>query len=228
MRALLTDGAGTLLSLAEPPRRVYARIAQGHGLAVPPGLDLRLQQVMAERRPPLLDGVRLEAVPALEEEDWRRIVRLTLGDEAADGAVFRSLTEHYAARDAWRVEPGAAAALDRIRARGIGVGLVTNMDATLADLLRAFDLERRIDAVCSPSTVGLAKPDPRIFHEALAALDVPPEDALYLGDRERDCLEGARRAGLRTIRYDPNGDRSRADVLIEWAALPSRVGVENA
>ncbi len=227
MRALLTDGAGTLLTLAEPPWRVYARIAQSHGLPVPPGLDLRLRQVMAERRPPPLEGVRLEAVPALEEEDWRRIVRFALGDEAADGVVFRALNEHYASRDAWRVEPGAKAALDRVRVRGIRVGLVTNMDATLADLLRAFDLERRIDAVLSPSTVGLAKPDPRIFHEALEALAVRPEDALYLGDRERDCLEGARRAGLRTIRYDPKGDRSRADVLVEWAALPSRVGVEN-
>ncbi len=227
MRALLTDGAGTLLTLAEPPWRVYARIAQSHGLPVPPGLDLRLRQVMAERRPPPLEGVRLEAVPALEEEDWRRIVRFALGDEAADGVVFRALNEHYAARDAWRMEPGAEAALDRVRMHGIRVGLVTNMDATLADLLRAFDLERRIDAVLSPSTVGLAKPDPRIFHEALEALAVRPEDALYLGDRERDCLEGARRAGLRTIRYDPNGDRSRADVLVEWATLPSRVGVEN-
>jgi hypothetical protein len=66
VRALLVDGAGTLLNLAEPTWRVYARIAEAHGLAVSPGLAARIAGAMAERRPPPLGDVPLEAVPALE------------------------------------------------------------------------------------------------------------------------------------------------------------------
>jgi HAD superfamily hydrolase (TIGR01509 family) len=228
VRALLVDGAGTLLNLAEPTWRVYARIAEAHGLAVSPGLAARIAGAMAERRPPPLEDVPLEAVPALEREGWREIVRLSLGDEAVEGPVFEALLEHYAMPGAWCVEPGAPEALDRVRAHGISCALVTNMDARLSGILRGLDLERRFDAVASPSTVGRTKPDPRIFLETLKRVGAEPAHAIYIGDRETDCLDAARRAGLKTIRYDPTGDPSRTDVLVDWSVLPARVGVENA
>jgi FMN phosphatase YigB (HAD superfamily) len=50
-----------------------------------------------------------------------------------------------------------------------------------------------------------------------------PGEAIYIGDREENCLDAARRAGLRTIRYDPGGDPSQPDVLASWSALPDRI-----
>jgi putative hydrolase of the HAD superfamily len=50
--------------------------------------------------------------------------------------------------------------------------------------------------------VGVVKPDPRIYLNAIEQLGVKPEDALYIGDGGDDELAGAQRAGLRAARAD--------------------------
>jgi putative hydrolase of the HAD superfamily len=45
--------------------------------------------------------------------------------------------------------------------------------------------------------VGVVKPDPGIYLNAIEQLGVKPEDALYVGDGGDDELAGAERAGLR-------------------------------
>ena len=50
-----------------------------------------------------------------------------------------------------------------------------------------------------PADVGAAKPDRRIFALALARLDVPASEALYVGDDEDRDVAGARAAGLEAI-----------------------------
>ena len=46
---------------------------------------------------------------------------------------------------------------------------------------------------------GCAKPDPRIFLAACAALGVAPQQAVYVGDDRRIDVLGARQAGLRSV-----------------------------
>jgi putative hydrolase of the HAD superfamily len=46
--------------------------------------------------------------------------------------------------------------------------------------------------------LGLAKPDPEIFHVAAARLGQPPEAGLFIDDNPA-YADGARRAGLRAI-----------------------------
>ncbi len=70
-----------------------------------------------------------------------------------------------------------------------------------------------------PSTCGLAKPDARIFGAALEALHVAPGDALYIGDREHDCVAAARAAGLAARRFDPRGDARDPGLLVSWKEL---------
>jgi putative hydrolase of the HAD superfamily len=224
LRAVLFDGAGTLLHLSEPVSRVYRRAAQRHGIARPPeDLDDRARDAMRRLRTAPPEGVPLSRVPEIEKEGWRAVVRAVLGPDSGDGPVFEMLWGYYGTTAAWSVASGAAEALDRLRALGLRTGLVSNMDARLPRLLDAFDLARRLDVVAIPSTVGLAKPDRRAFHAALTRLNVPPLQALYIGDQEADCVEAARRAGLRSIRYDPHADPRRSDVIVSFRDLAGRI-----
>lgn len=226
-RAVLIDGAGTLLHLAEPVAAVYLRTAERYRLTVDPqSLDARARDAIRRLRPPPPEGVPLSRIPRIEREAWRAVVRAVLGAGASHGEAFDSLWRYYATPAAWNVAPGAARALDRVRDAGIRTALVSNMDARLPALLEAFDLRRRLDVVAIPSTVGLAKPDLRIFHAVLGRLNVPAIEAIYIGDREAECLEAARRAGLRCLRYDPRGDPARSDVLVSFADLPRWLGTE--
>ena len=59
-------------------------------------------------------------------------------------------------------------------------------------------LDGVIDAVYASHDLGVRKPDPAFFERLLAAEDVPPEQVLFVDDRESN-VAAARDAGLRAI-----------------------------
>ena len=61
-------------------------------------------------------------------------------------------------------------------------------------------LERWFDVVIVSCEVGVAKPDPGIFHMCLTRLEVEPCQALLVDDRIEN-VEGAARLGLRTFHF---------------------------
>jgi len=56
--------------------------------------------------------------------------------------------------------------------------------------------------VVTSERAGFAKPDPRIVHAALAALQVTGEQALYVGDDLHTDLGAASAAGVRFVWID--------------------------
>lgn len=50
--------------------------------------------------------------------------------------------------------------------------------------------------------VGHAKPRPEPFQATIAALALPPEQILHVGDNERTDIRGALNAGMRAVRID--------------------------
>jgi putative hydrolase of the HAD superfamily len=65
--------------------------------------------------------------------------------------------------------------------------------------LRALRLESFFDAIVSSSDYGFRKPDPRLFHLALAMLDVPPSEAAFIGNSYRTDLIGAKDADFAVV-----------------------------
>ena len=55
------------------------------------------------------------------------------------------------------------------------------------------------------SVFGAEKPDPAIFLAALEALDVAPDEALYVGDLYDVDVIGARAAGMDAVLLTPGG-----------------------
>ena len=49
---------------------------------------------------------------------------------------------------------------------------------------------------------GYEKPEPEIFHAALSAAAVPPEEAIHVGDSLRDDVAGAQAVGIRAVHLD--------------------------
>ena len=69
-----------------------------------------------------------------------------------------------------------------------------------------------VGTLIDSGAVGVEKPDPRIFHLALDALDADPARTAYVGDMPRFDVVGANRAGLRPLLMDPYGFQHRIDV----------------
>ena len=70
-------------------------------------------------------------------------------------------------------------------------------------------LGRYFDHLSVSALSGYAKPDPRLFREALEALGVSPEEAVHVGDAEADLL-GAEAVGMRALLFDPLGENPKA------------------
>ena len=155
IRAVCFDAAGTLLHLAEPVARTYARVALAHGVAVD-------AQTIARRFPDAFavawSGPRMHGDG---RPFWRHVVTTCTGSD--DTGLFEALYAHYAAPAAWRVEPGTVDALVQLRAWGCGVALLSNWDTRLGPLLDALDLSMHFDFIGVSGALGVEKPDARAF-----------------------------------------------------------------
>lgn len=116
------------------------------------------------------------------------------------------------------LDPHARDVIDRLRAAGLKVGLISNtfippyaIDHHLArlGLLDLFD-ERLYSA-----EIGLKKPSLSLFRRAVAALRVPPAAAWHVGDDLLADVLGARRAGLTAVLRLPPGRRVRGWWLVK-------------
>lgn len=82
----------------------------------------------------------------------------------------------------------------------IKLGLITNgLPTAQNDKLMLAGLHGRFGTVAVSGAVGVGKPDPELFRAALRVLGVQPKDAVVVGDRLERDIEGARRAGIRSV-----------------------------
>lgn len=133
-------------------------------------------------------------------------VAATLGLDAQAGrALATAAADEHRRRPGglWNdVDPEAGAVLTRLAAAGLRLGVVSNADGRVEEQLRGFGLRQHFAVVVDSHTVGVAKPDPRIFGAALQAMGAVPGEALYLGDIYAVDVRGAQACGLAAALYD--------------------------
>ena len=111
---------------------------------------------------------------------------------------YKRFVEYYSANIAHGSAPfpGLLRLLDRLKAEGFGMGVCTNkLERLSVQLLEALDLTKYFGSVVGPDTLGIAKPDPRPFFEAVNRLELDNPRAVMVGDSETDILT-ARNAGV--------------------------------
>jgi len=136
------------------------------------------------------------------------------------------------ARAAWRVFDDVTPCLAALGDRAIGIITNGEEDAQRAKLI-ALGLDDIDPVVCS-GTVGVAKPEARIFRIACEAAGVAPRHACYVGDRLGTDAIGAARAGLTGVWIDRAGRATAAElaeaadegvvVIRSLADLPAALG----
>ena len=97
-------------------------------------------------------------------------------------------------------DPLVVAAVERLRARGVRLAVVTNgSSSNQRQKLARSGVEHLLDAVIVSGELGISKPDPEIFARALAAIGAKAEDTLFVGDDPRRDIVGAGDVGIRTV-----------------------------
>lgn len=199
IRAILLDAAGTLIRPIEPVAEVYARYFAAAEWPVEAGrLSGAFRSVFGGAGDPSYgdfpDG------DSAERAWWRNVVMATarrVGVEMPGDALercFTGLFEHYASGEAWAVFPDVRPQLERWRANGFQLAVVSNFDRRLHRILEELDLASGFGAVVCSADARARKPDPAIFRQALERLDVSPAEVVHIGDCP--VADGGGAAGL--------------------------------
>jgi putative hydrolase of the HAD superfamily len=149
------------------------------------------------------------------QEQRRRRIREFLGPALSDQAADELFTVYLVNYEASLAPfPDALPCLDALRERQLGIISNNGSDATWHKLER-MRLADRFAVVVTPDTIGVSKPDRRIFEAACARLDVSPSGAAFVGDKLTTDARAAADAGLTGVWLNrQREDESDSDGLI--------------
>jgi putative hydrolase of the HAD superfamily len=116
-------------------------------------------------------------------------------------------------------------AMEQLRARGLTIGLITNMDGKGSDIVDDLGLSDHIDLAVTSGETGATKPSSTIFRAALAKAGAEPDEAMHVGDQPSSDIEGALGVGMGAVLLDRDRNHPgytacpRIESLVELAAL---------
>jgi putative hydrolase of the HAD superfamily len=214
-RAVLLDAYGTLIRLDRPVDRLRDSLAARLGVDVPHGhAQAAIRAEIAHYAAHCssagdrasLDRLRAECAAILFDQ---------LGLRAGSDQALAVLSDAIALR----AYPESIPALALLHGHGLAIGVVSNGDCSLAGALAEAGLA--VEVVVDSATAGAAKPDPRIFQEALRRLQLEPSQALHVGDTPETDGAGARAAGIDAMIIDRT--RRQAGTIASLLELESFV-----
>jgi putative hydrolase of the HAD superfamily len=202
VRAVLLDALGTLVELKPPAPRLRRLLRES-------GFEVTEEQAAAG----FMAEISYYLDHHLDGSDRERLERLR--DRCAD-EMLRALDvpglDHATARRAmlgaleFTAYPDVLPTLEELRERGLRLVIASNWDCSLPDWLRPTGILELVDGVVTSAEVGAAKPSPRVFERALGVAGVEPSEALHVGDKVDNDVEGAAAAGVRGVLLQREGD----------------------
>lgn len=121
---------------------------------------------------------------------------------------FECVYEAFKKKDHWKIfeDVTASGILDRLKRKGIIMGIVSNWDSRLPAILESMEIAHYFDFILASAVVGFAKPDKLIFHEALRLSGIAAEETFHIGDELEADFHGASKAGLDSVLIDRSGN----------------------
>jgi putative hydrolase of the HAD superfamily len=208
-RAVFFDAAGTLVHPHPSPEAIIAGVLERLAPEALPvdarALAAHLEAGMIARR----RAGRLVHYPAeAAREFWRAAYLAFFADRlppARAAAVADGLLAAFTDRRAWALYPDVRPALAALRRQGLILGLLSNWEEWLDELLVALAVRDAFDHVLVSGELGLEKPDPAIFERALALAGVAPAELVYVGDSLHHDIEPCLALGIRAVLIDRAG-----------------------
>lgn len=124
----------------------------------------------------------------------------------------------------WRPFEDALPVLRMLSARGIAIGVVSNIGWNIRPAIDAGHMSCFVEVVVQSFEAGALKPEPAPFCSALEQLDIPPERALMVGDNW-STDGGAQALGVTTLLLPPVRDPSQPrglEMVLDLLGIPRR------
>lgn len=208
-RAVFFDIGNTLLRAEPPVPEVFAIVARRLGY------DITVRDV----EPFMVEVDRFYEQEYLRDGDFwcdhDRAVQLWLDMytilanccelEGDIPYLAQAVYDEYLNPGNWTLFEDVEATLKGLKRRGFKLGVISNWDATLEQLIRSMGYLPYFDDVVASAAVGYRKPNKVIFELALERMGIDASSAVHVGDLPEADGDGAASAGIRPIIIDRKG-----------------------
>ena len=167
------------------------------------------------------EGIRRDAHEACPEIEIEKVFARLFTEKGCEadealavhaGQFFRVLSIDYI-----RLYDGVTEMLDALRKAGKRVYLLSNAQRIFtAYEMNALGLTKYFDGIFISSEHGVKKPDVRFFDKLLERYAIARESAVMIGNDGVCDVEGAKRAGLRTLYIHSNISPDETDVKADY------------
>jgi putative hydrolase of the HAD superfamily len=200
LECVLFDAGDTLLAPAPSFQGRFVAVAAAHGLPLEEAsVDAAVAAAVREAAWPS-DWTD----PATQRDFWTGFYRdvLTGLGHTGDGQLAEALFRAFSDPAAYRLFDDVRPALDELAARGLKLGVVSNFEPWLEEVLALQGIADRFAAVAISGTLGVAKPDPEIFKAALTEAGADPAATVHVGDQLVNDVAAARAVGITPVLID--------------------------
>lgn len=150
---------------------------------------------------------------ASHSEVWQQIAE-TLGRKEKAQELVGYLEEKKRNR---RVNTPLLDLSDRLRGLGYKTGILSNATTRYADWVRERGVDTHFDVYLPSAEIGFMKPDPQAFHALATALQVDPQELIFIDDAHHS-LSTAEKVGYTPIFYE--GYEALVSRLQQLSILP--------
>ncbi len=204
---IFLDAVGTIIHVKTSVGQVYANFAEQFGVqANEEYLNQAFHQVFATAPPPAFGRTNTPfELTQLEKNYWRNLVdesfRLAHPDQPFEqfNQYFDAVFDYFSTAEAWSLYPETLATLNLWHEQGITLGVISNFDSRLCQVLDELNLAHFFDCVTISTQVGAAKPDADIFAAALAPYTAQRQAVYHIGDSWQEDYLGAQSFGIQGI-----------------------------
>ncbi len=212
-KVIFLDAMGTLFDLKNSVGKIYQQFAFKYGVEIDSETLNRAFLKSYQASSPLAFPTKeLETIPEREFLWWKNVVQITF-EQAKLLNKFSNFTDffseiylYFSTKEPWYIFPDVIPCLKKWQQQGIELGVISNFDTRLHQILKALDLEQFFTSITISSVAGFAKPDQNIFKIALRKHGFAAEQAWHIGDNKVEDYQGAKNAGIKAFWLNRNCD----------------------
>ena len=204
-QAIFFDAMGTLFDLKTSVGDIYQQYAAQYGVVADPMLLNVAFRNSFSSAPPLAFKSQSTTIEQQEFAWWQEVVKstfaeLNLWEQFNDFAgFFAEIYQYFATKEPWYVFPDTVSSLQKWKNHGVQLGVISNFDSRLTEILEILELRRFFSSITISSRAGFAKPDQNIFEIALSKHQIQPQQAWHIGDNITADYQGAKNAGMKAF-----------------------------
>jgi putative hydrolase of the HAD superfamily len=203
------DAADTLFHVKGSVGEAYLSHARKYGVTVGrEAIQEAFTRAFADAPPPVFAVNDPQEIKACERLWWFDVVHnvfYRVGIFEGFDDYFDEVFAYFSRPDAWELYPDTLPALRGLETRGVELGIISNFDSRLYEILLGLGIDRFFESVTISSFAGAAKPSARIFQRAIQKHGVEAKDALHVGNSLREDVQAALAAGVGGVLLDRTG-----------------------